>query len=180
MGPINHKLVEVESLHEHLKAAAREVGKHFTRPDDDWQMMLHIVSKEGRVNVAPLSSGFFGSQIAKEALVRGVFPKMVNEFDVVSFGLVLSTWVLVMDKPDGYKPGDDLPKPSDHPDREERLAISSVCEDRMLMSWATILRHDNRPPTLAKWEDLPLDDPESRVEGIFGNLTNVFKEARSA
>jgi hypothetical protein len=51
----------------------------------------------------------------------------------------------------GHLEVDELPKPSEHPQRKEALVLTHVTKSSAKMYVAEIHRHQDGPPTLGEW-----------------------------
>ena len=131
--------------------AAREVGRGFTEPDDDWQPIALAMDAKGRGIFMVLDFG--PASETKQAFLEEVLPVLLREAGAVAVALVTSSWMLTFK---GKRPA-VLPRPSESPDREEVLIVSVVDRLRAEAQIAPILRHPDRPPELGPWDVLPED-----------------------
>jgi hypothetical protein len=93
---------------------------------------------------------FFSSDEKKDTLAYEVLPSVIKKFDLVALGMVISTWQAVIDKEE--REAGHWVRPSQHPNRREMLLIAAVDAYSDEIYMAEIVRHENAPPTLEKWE----------------------------
>lgn len=169
------ELTRVESMYEMVERMAKDVGGDFTEPDDDWFPVAHVLTKKGERFVLAIDLDFMQNEATKGRLVKNL-TDFIRKKKVTHFTLVLSTWIVKADR----KPGIDLDTqaeevglPSQHPDREEMLLVTSFDADTFITGFALIERHDDAPPTLGEFERMP-DDAMS------GRFIEPFRDALKA
>lgn len=135
-------------LVEHAKRTAVMQGREFTRPDDDWSMTVLVVHPgDERPSVLRLPGWISNDDEAKQALgwALGAAARVTRP---VLTALIQSTWMV---EKEGYDPELE-PRPSEHPERIERLFILVVDAEVEHAHYATIHRRRRRPPVLGEWK----------------------------
>jgi hypothetical protein len=143
----------------------------FTEPDDDWTPVLFMETKEGEQGIMPLHE-FMGAEPMKDLLANALIPMTINEFKAVKIVMVLSVWSSEKSvqalKEDKYVP------PSQQDDREEHvLLVEMTREGVQRHSWAKIIRHKSKPPTLGEWN-------ETTATGFDGRFVDPLVKALKA
>lgn len=148
---------------EKYKEAAKEVGRNFTKADDDWYpvLIIHSGAKEEN-DIFPLQ---MADDDDKMLLTRVIIPLLIKTSGAKFAALVLSFWASEHPMPDVIpERWDDLPfRPSEDPNRSEVLQIMAASADRTEIWTAKILRDDEHPPGLSEWEQYDQD----QVSGLF-------------
>lgn len=169
--------ITIERFTEVVKDAATSMPTLFEEPDDDWAPVAMILGyKEGQeglgVGVAPIPPAWLED---KDELVK-LLRKAIKEYRAVAIGLVLSAWMLRLEKDEVEHPELDLPRPSESEDREEILTVSILAANEEHFLMAEIKRDNENPPTLGEWETS--DDSSGRfVEPLVDALKTVEREA---
>ena len=141
---------------DYVKSSARQVGTFFTEPDDDWEPVALLETKEGEMVIVSL------------AMDKQLWPKaiseMVEQAGIVKVALVTSSWGLEFETPEEYEAymENDEPSPSKHPNGFEMLVLSIFDQERVEAWSARIQRHDDEPPTLDEW-DWGGTEPDGRM-----------------
>jgi hypothetical protein len=146
----------------------RDVGRAFTKPDDDWAPMALLGLPGGQIIPAAVDMSFFADDAAKDALVDTALPALIAETGANKLALVLSAWMRVVSihapmDARGY-PADGI-RPTDAPDRQEVVAVGVYDAERVEAHLARIIRDGKRPPRLARWIAQPTTDLAGRFFG---------------
>ena len=64
---------------------------------------------------------------------------------------VASSWMVLVEGEKSLTETDELPVPSEHPERREALVLTHVTRSKARMFVANIHRNQGSPPTLGKW-----------------------------
>lgn len=161
----------VAELLEMLRGSAEAVGENFESPDDDWMTILAWHDPEhNRGVLAPL---MFADELEKEFTLLQA-QKVIHNCGSEVVGVVMSSWAATVTPEQAaeiQKRGDDWPKPTESPLRQEMLLIMGKEKGLPIMGvWAEIHRHDDAPPTLGKWEEF---GESGAPQGLFADLLNT-------
>jgi hypothetical protein len=136
-----------------LKDAIANIGKEFTRPDDDWEGVMFFWGEEGTTSLLPL---MFRNEDEKNMIATVAIPLLIRNLKPWLVAQVHSAWTISIKK-EKFE-AEDTPLPSAHPDREESLILIANTIDQMQFWQAKIIRFPNRPPALAPWTLWPQPD----------------------
>jgi len=135
----------------YMRGSVARIGVKFDKPDDDWVATLVASGSEG-VRVYSLMPDLFEPGATKTGTWRWL-PELVKKENVRCLGLVMSTWALKEDERKELR-REKGPNASfgDHPNAREQVWIAAI--DRVGEEFwiAEIVRREDAPPTLGKWE----------------------------
>lgn len=168
------------SVHEldlfgHVAMIAMSMPKDvFTEPDDDWTPIAFFECADGATAAMPLSP-LMGGDIEKDVLAEVVLPAAIEHFKAKKLVLVLSVWTVENFTREEIESG-NYTRPSEHPDRKEQLTLMEYSAAGVTRySMASIIRHEDKPPTLGEWKELPEADT---YEGRFVEpIVSAFKKS---
>lgn len=152
----------LDTVGEQLREKAREIGKSFDDPDDDWApVMLVITDKE----MGFLGLDFPNNEQAKTVLFEHALPMAIKkglDGKAQQVGLITSAWTLAGDSEvnkqwlESREPGELI---EDHPDRTESLFLYLADREGTHELWtAAILRDGEQAPALQAWKKMPVSE----------------------
>ena len=139
-------------LYDHVAYTAASISeKLFTEPDDDWTPVLFMEDADGQRMTMPIEQ-FMVNEQTKDLLANFIIPEVIGKFSATIAVMVLSVW-RGSPIPKGVDP-DDRPRPSEDVNRTEAVMIIEYTAAGVTRSsMATIVRHEDSPPTLDEWQD---------------------------
>ncbi len=134
-------------------------------PDEDWIPVL-LGLKNGERALCTIDPLFLDDGNGKDRLFYGVLPQLILKEKFHEVAIVMTCWMLRLD---GQKAGevdvDNLPIPSQSPDRIEAVVVTVMDSENVKAYIAKITRLEKRAPTLDKWEECP---------GVEGRISDVI------
>jgi hypothetical protein len=151
----NKKLLELFDI------AAENAARMFNESDDHEVLpMWHAV--DGK-NKHGLIATPWSNDEEKEIVVKGL-RKMFAVNQVKRYAFIVEAWVAQIAP---FEQPEDVPRPSEHPDRREVLMIHA--EDRSgesIIGYYYILRPEHGPPKLSPLDIQPYDQMAGRMMGL--------------
>lgn len=146
----------IEQVVQYIKDTTAKIAADFTDPDDDWQGVMFFIGGDNDA-MLPL---MFENEREKDFVSTVAIPELIREHKPWIVAQLQSAWTLSLPREQAGR--DDIPLPSQHPDRVEAL-IMIVCTVEQVQMWtAKINRYETRPPTLAAWELFQATGSEGR------------------
>ena len=140
--------MSLAALRKRVQVSVASIESGFSEPDDDWAPMM--VTQDGRGEVTVVAFPVLDDRDATVAILQAALRKV----GAVRYAIVLSAWAA----------GDDLVPPGENPDRRELLTLLLSDPETEDFYVAPILRREDAPPRLGKWEKW------SSFEGRFAGL----------
>jgi hypothetical protein len=148
-------------LRQHMQAAARKRGGTFTRPDDDWEMVMVVQSLRG-LEVMPIPNDAMESGATKAVFAEAMRMAMVSS-GVFRYALLLNTYAVKVAKLDPAEAEDaditmlelvseEKLRVADLPGAYEQLTLTVGDAETEEMWVSRIKRHPTLPPRLGPWE----------------------------
>lgn len=160
---------EFESFRHWTLSSVEEVGRRFTRPDEDWLPVLILRTARGGI-IASIDLRFYENDESKQRLVKRLSAVIVKS-RATAFSLIQMMWRSYAIAPEGERPGpreralrSGRLRPSEDPLRQETILIH-ITDDMHAEIWAAVIqRRPDRPPRLGRWEktDLKIDHMTGR------------------
>lgn len=157
---------------EKMQESAEGVGQEFTGPGDDWTMVA--VAHPADPNAQGLVIGFDPAMRKDQTVIA--LRQLIEQADIEAFTMVVSTWISHIERKD-YDPN-NITRPSEDPNREERLLIFGANADEQIATFSTITRDGTNPPTLGPWEDFPTDGMTGRFITPFVDALKIARRHR--
>lgn len=148
----------------------RDIAKSFTEPDDDFESIVVLETKDGNAAILPI--GFFmETETSKELLAEVVLPVAIRKMEVQRLVFVTSAWAV------SKEVGEMDPRPSEDPDRYEIVIATEMTADGVVDDrWAYIDRDPFgvAPPQLGEFEQMPTAEHSGRfVDPLVAALKEV-------
>lgn len=150
----------VDGLMTLMRRGAEDVGSTFTKADDDWSQLAFIIPADF-TGLPPIAAMINFADDEEKLRVLHRLAEMARTSSATALGLVLNTWVSIRPTVEGVRPSQD-------PNRIERLTLVAMTRTQERFSFADIVRDLSDPPRL-DWEVDPL--PEGATfDGLFSDI----------
>jgi hypothetical protein len=140
-----------EVVREHYKVQARRLCKGLRDPDDDVPMTIFLETDRGTtfVEVPP-----FRNQLEKEQVALSFLPEHIRRANARMFGFVSAVWYLdTADNEVWAAVSNNNKRISDHPARQEGIALFISDGSRRDAYIAKVQRRQKKRPSVGPWED---------------------------
>jgi hypothetical protein len=167
----------LETFIEEVKIMTHSVGQTFADPEDDWSPIMFILTDKGIVLIMIQT---ITDEFSKDLTFREILPELIRENEGRMAIFVCSAWTLEMPMKPEFEPPEleDIPLPSESPDRIEQLMLSAVAPGRTVLCAAKIYRDGEQPPVLSEWSIH--GDDEAKLEGrIFDGMSAAIAEVNA-
>jgi hypothetical protein len=148
------KVPSFERYRGFILGTVRDLAKSFTQPKEDWEPVLHLVTKKSRSVLLSLKE-VLADKETKVCLPIVVMDVFKRHRPVLS-ALVMSCWYVQLVKDDPLLAlslelnaafGSDA-----HPNRREIVAVEVASKQGQSETWSALIqRSADKPPTLAAW-----------------------------
>lgn len=178
------ELSNIEDLSEILREAVERIAENFDEPDDDFVPVMSLVPESGENVMLALDYKWMQDDKTKDSLVKTVMIPAITGVGAKTVGTVFSVWTARPEKGQSYE---DMPRPSEHPDREEAVIIT-VMDSFNVRTWMIPLnRHEGAVPTIGEWSELPangfsgrfVEDVQSALRDSSGQTNPEFMKLLS-
>lgn len=165
---MTNELANIEELSELLREAVGRIADAFDEPDDDIVPVMSLVPESGENVMLALDYKWMENDETKDRLVTNVMVPAITGVGAKTVGTVFSVWTA---QPEQYQDWQDMPRPSEHPNRQEAVLVT-VMDSFNVRTWMIpIIRPEGEVPTLGDWRELPMNAFSGRfVEDIQGAL----------
>lgn len=161
-------ITNIDDLATVMMEAVEGIQTQFDDPDDDWVPVMGLVPQEGENVMLALDGRWLENDDTKHRLVTDVMIPAINGIGAKTLATVFSAWVAKVPKDANLE---DLPRPSDNPDRKEVVVVTAMDSFNVKTWMVEIIRTEDSPPTLAEWELIPHGSQTGRfIEEIQGAL----------
>jgi hypothetical protein len=145
-----------------MREGAEQVGRAFTRPDDDWMfVMLGVSEADEQPHIITADPMYFSTPERKQELTTEVLPRIIRERSIVVIGQVVSTWIAYTGE--DFDP--NTMRPSESPSRKEAVLVMAVDRFGDEFYSAEIVRRAHKPPILEPWQRI--GGESDSVSGMF-------------
>lgn len=164
------------SLYDSVAIIAGKMSEEvFTEPDDDWAPIAFVEDKDGDRMTLPLGE-WMGDDRMKDVLTNLILPGAIKHVKAQKVVMILSIWqsetsAQLLRDTDEYIP------PSECDDRTEHVMVTEYTREGVTrQAFAQIQRHEESPPTLDEWRELP--DAAGYTGRFIEPIVKALKEVR--
>ena len=140
-----------------LERGARDVGRDFTKPDDDWDPIWLVVSRDSGLLIA-------SDETVHKHDMAELVGATARRLGAICVGHVHSSWLILFTEIDEPRRSELVRHMQETggetegvPERIEILMLAVYTASTSAMWYGRIERHDDAPPTLARFERAPTD-----------------------
>lgn len=174
--PTTSELEVQATVYDVLHGGAVEVGRKFTKPDDDWWPMWLVATPTQGTMMVPET---LRDNVEKGRMTAAV-AAFAQKVSATAIGHVHSIWHIPPEKVSDKRRDEifALANAQDGstegvPEREEAVMITVYTATTFRMLLAPITRHDNAPPTLGRFELAHSSD----AGDLSGRMTDPLRDA---
>lgn len=174
----------IDDLSDLLREAVAKIAEGFDEPDDDFVPVMSLVPESGENVMLAFDGQWMQDDSTKDRLVETVMVPAITGVGAKTIGTVFSVWLARPKKGESYE---DMPRPSEHPDREEAVIVT-VMDSFNVKTWMVPLnRPEGQMPSIGDWEELPvnafsgrfIEDVQSALRDSSGQTNPEFMKLLS-
>lgn len=149
-----------------IKKTSEDMAQHLG-PDSDWVPVFFTETKTD-MNMHFISPELLRDSQTKAFLARKM-GEVIKEQKAISCAMIMTAWILNLEGKDVDL--DNIPQPSQSPDRQEALTImvfgGDGDSDGEQLEYSIITRRPGLHPLLGEWIAMPIEESGTIPMGIF-------------